>query len=508
MIQRIRFCMLTIFSAIVFSQLIFAEALASENTFQVRFAESIHNQPFTGRVYLIFTRSDREPRLGPSWFQPELFVSQDVVDWQPGEVLAFTPETKELLSFPKPMSEMKLADYHAQAVVRFNANAPQIGTAPGNGFSQVITIPADTAQKMPLLSIDKLVPEKPVKETRWSKLFKIRSPLLSKFHGQDTYFEATVLLPQSYYDQPERKYPVIYTIPGFGGDHLRGRRETPIAEQNAGGVEFIRVLLNPQCRYGHHVFADSANNGPVGKAFTTEFLPGLEKTYRAIPHQRARFLTGHSSGGWSSLWLQVTYPEVFGGTWSTAPDPVDFRDFQQINLYDQTSNMYRDAANQPRPIARMGQVPILWYESFSKMEQVLGHGGQLRSFEAVFSPRGKDGAPLKLYNRETGAIDAQVAESWKAYDIRLILETNWEQLAPQLAGKIHVFMGDQDTFYLEGATVLLKQSLDRLNGNITGDTVIEIHSGKTHSSLLTRELFLQMRKEMVESFLAHQAEFK
>ncbi|MDF1744604.1 MAG: alpha/beta hydrolase-fold protein [Gimesia sp.] len=504
MIQQFRFCVLTLLWALSLSLLVLAESHASENTFQVRFDESVHNQPFTGRVYLIFTRSQREPRMGPSWFQPEMFLSRDVVNWQPGEILDFTPKSKNLLSFPKPLAEMNLAKYRAQAVARFNDLEPNIGTAPGNGFSQVVSVPTDRNQKTPLFIIDKLVPRKTFKNTRWSKLIKVRSALLSEFHGRDTYLEATVLLPQSYYLQNQRKYPTIYSIPGFGGDHFRGRRETPVSEKNEDDVEFIRVFLNPRCRWGHHVFADSANNGPVGKALTTEFLPELEKTYRAIPHQRARFLTGHSSGGWSSLWLQVTYPDTFGGTWSTAPDPVDFRDFQQINLYDRNDNMYRNESKQARPIARMKQEPILWYESFSKMEHVLGHGGQLRSFEAVFSPRGKDGAPMKLYDRETGNINPNVAETWKAYDIRLILENNWKQLLPQLDGKIHVFMGDQDTFYLEGATILLKNSLDHLGGH----SVVEIHPGKNHSSLLSKNLLLRIRKEMVQSFLAHQSEIK
>ncbi|MAX38489.1 alpha/beta hydrolase-fold protein [Gimesia sp.] len=477
---------------------------AAENRFQVRFLKSIHPQPFTGRVYLIFTRSGREPRLGPSWFQPESFIARDVTNWQPGEVLDFHPETADLLSYPDPLAEMNLAGYRVQAVARFNPTDPKIGTAPGNGFSQVIQLTGASPALNPPLIIDQLVPEKPFTETAWIKYFRMRSPLLSKFHGQDTGFEASVILPQSYYQQPRRTYPVIYSIPGFGGDHQRSLPQAPIAEQNAGGVEFIRVHLNPQCRWGHHVFADSANNGPVGKAFTTEFLPELEKAFRAIPHSRARFLTGHSSGGWSSLWLQVTYPTLFGGTWSTAPDPVDFRDFQQINIYEPGNNVYRDKNNQPRPIARRGGQPILWFEPFAKMEQVLGPGGQLRSFEAVFSPRGADGEPLKLYDRETGAINAQVAEAWQAYDIRLILESNWKQLAPELAGKIHVFMGEQDTFYLNGATRLLKQALEQLDA----DAVVEIHQGRDHSNLLTRDLMLRIRAEMVQAFLKYQAEIQ
>lgn len=477
---------------------------AAEHHFQVSFLKSIHPEPFTGRVYLIFTKSNREPRFGPSWFQPESFIARDVTNWQPGELLELGPETKGLLSYPKPLAEMDLAGYHAQAVARFNTTDPKIGTAPGNGFSPARQLSGGLVANIPSFTIDQLVPEKTFTETQWIKYFKLRSPLLSKFHEQETGFEASVILPQSYYQQPQRKYPVIYSIPGFGGDHQRNLPQAPIAEQNPGGVEFIRVLLNPQCRWGHHVFADSATNGPVGKAFITEFLPELEKAFRAIPHSRARFLTGHSSGGWSSLWLQVTYPTVFGGTWSTAPDPVDFRDFQQINIYEPGSNVYRDAGNQLRPIARRGNQPILWFEPFAKMEQVLGPGGQLRSFEAVFSPRGADGEPLKLYDWETGAINKEVAEAWKAYDIRLILESNWKQLAPELAGKIHVFMGDQDTFYLNGATQLLKQTLEQLDA----DAVVEIHQGKNHSNLLTRELMLRIRAEMVQAFLNYQTEIQ
>lgn len=506
MIPPIR-SLLLLLSAFV-AQFQTSDATAAQQRFEVRFTKAVHPEPFTGRVYLFFTRSARDPRLGPSWFHPETFLARDVTNWKPGELLDFSAESPGLLAYPKAFSELNLDGFKVQAVARFNDRAPKIGTGPGNGYSQVISVPPGVTSKPPLLTIDSIVPAKPFQETRWSKQIKVHSDLLSKFHGRDTFLEASVLLPQSYYDQPQRKYPVIYSIPGFGGDHRRGIRDQPIAEQNAEGVEFIRVQLNPQCQWGHHVFADSATNGPVGEAFTTEFISALEKSFRAIPHPRARFLTGHSSGGWSSLWLQITYPDQFGGTWSTAPDPVDFRDFQQINIYEPGSNVYRDASGRPRPLGRRGGKTILWFEPFAKMEQVLGHGGQLRSFEAVFSPRGADGRPLKLYDRETGEVDPRVAETWKAYDIRLILEENWDNLGPRLNGKIHVFMGEEDTFYLTGAAVLLKLSLAELNQKRDAQTVVEIHPGKDHSTLMTRDLVMRIRREMVEAFLAHRAEIE
>ena len=102
---------------------------------------------------------------------------------------------------------------------------------------------------------------------------------------------------------------------------------------------------------------------------------------------------------------------------------------------------------------------LLWYRDFDVMEEALGPGGQLHSFEAAFSSRGSDGKPVRIWNRQTGAVNAEAAKAWEAYDIRLVLERNWPTLGPKLRGKLHVHMGDLDTFYLEGATRMLGESL-------------------------------------------------
>ncbi len=216
--------------------------------------------------------------------------------------------------------------------------------------------------------------------------------------------QCAVVLPASYYDQPQRRYPVIYMIPGFGGTYrtaLQYADQPPVTEE--GETDFIRVFLTGECKWGHHVFADSATNGPHGEALVWELIPEIDRRYRTIANRNGRFLYGHSSGGWSALWLMVNYPDVFGGVWSVSPDPVDFRDWQGINLYaDPPQNMYTDSAGSRRPIVRNGDQPVLWYDSFTQMDDTLKRGGQLRSFEAVFSPLGSERRAAQLWDRATG----------------------------------------------------------------------------------------------------------
>lgn len=463
--------------------------------FNVKLANQVRPEPFSGRVYIIFSQKNIQPRFGPDWFTPELFIAKDVKNWKAGDTLTFSSGKRDgLLAFPSAFESMDLAGYRAQAVARFNPHDREVGIGAGNGFSEVIKV-GQTGETYEL-TISDVAPSKKYKDNDWSKELRVRSELLSKFHSREVFQEGAVLLPASYAKEPDRRYPVIYTIPGFSGEHYAARIEQPIEETNSGNVEFIRVLLNPSCPLGHHVFADSANNGPYGRCLTEEFIPELDRRFRTIAEPSARFVTGHSSGGWSSLWLQITYPDFFGGVWSTAPDSVDFTDFNRVNLY-KDKNFYVDEKGEDRPIARVAGQVRLWLKSFASMEHTLGHGGQLHSFEAVFSDKGTDGLPQLIWNRDTGEIDHAVAKTWEKYDIRLILERNWKDLGPKLTGKVNVFMGSQDTFYLEGATINLKASLEKLGST----AVVEIHPGRDHSNLLAGDLRLRIRREMVESFL-------
>ncbi len=467
----------------------------SKLRFVVRFTPQVRSTPFTGRVLVMLGRPNGgEPRFGPNWFQPSPCFAIDVRGWQPGTELTMDDRA---LGYPEPLKALKPDDYTVQAVLDQQDESASVGSAPGNGYSKVVTAALDPAKPDRVeLNIDQVVSPRPFPETDRLKLVEIPSPLLTRFYGKPTLMRAAVMLPEDYDRKPARRYPVVYIIPGFGGTRFSAigwARNNPIYRD----FDAIDVMLDPDCYTGHHVFADSANNGPRGQALITELIPYIEKTYRAIGKPDARFLNGHSSGGWSSLWLQITYPDFFGGVWSTSPDPVDFHDFQQIDLYAPGENFYyTDRQGKLRPVARRGTEPVLFIKPFDEMETIQGHGGQLGSFEAVFSPRGRNGKPQQLWNRTTGAIDPKVAKAWEKYDISLTLERNWSTLGPKLRGKLHVWTGGLDTFYLNGAVERLKERLARLGS----DADIRIVPGKDHGSILAGGTWEKIAGEMKAEF--------
>jgi S-formylglutathione hydrolase FrmB len=226
----------------------------------------------------------------------------------------------------------------------------------------------------------------------------------------------------------------------------------------------IWVFLDHSGATGTNEFADSANNGPWGKALTEELIPALERQYAMDATTNGRFLTGHSSGGWSTLWLQVRYPKVFGGSWPTSPDPSDFHNFTNIDLYAPSANFYRDAKGQPIPLVRDHGKLIATMEQFARAEAVLGsYGGQIASFEWVFSPRGANGQPVPVFDRATGKVDPAVVAYWHDnYDVANIITRDAAALRRDLNGKIHLTVGTADTFYLDGPAHLLEAAMAKV----------------------------------------------
>lgn len=491
--------------------------------FRVQLDADMADGPIDGRLFVFLSQGERRPRPSPfNWARTDPFFGLDVRGFQPGTSRQIDDRAD---GYPDRLSRLPPGEYWVKALLDHDFYCPHPDLGVGNLYSGTQRLKLDPASSGTVeLFLEHVVEPEPFPETKWFKEVAIRSTRLSEFHGREVIERAAVALPPSYYAVPDRRYPVVYSIPGFGASHnisvpspgfgvttelgtihydlARVYSRGPLRPE-AGEVEFIWVLLSGQCKWGHHCYANSATNGPRGDALVYELIPHIDRKFRTVSAPTARFLTGHSSGGWSSLWLQVSYPQLFGGVWSSAPDAVDFRSFPQVNLYaDPPMNFYRDQKGRRRPIARRGTRPWLWAESFCRRDDCLGRGGLLRSFEAVFSPRGPDRLPRRLWDRETGCIDSDVARAWQKYDIRLLFEQNWGSLGPKLRGKLHIVVGELDTFYLEGAVRRLAETLRRLGS----DAQIEIIPGADHFSLATRDLRQKFRRQMSEVYLKNHSE--
>jgi hypothetical protein len=348
---------------------------------------------------------------------------------------------------------------------------------------------------------------KATEETEGIKLVHFESHLLSAFYGRPIEMRAIVALPAGYGTDPRRKYPTEYYVPGFGGTFERnahGAAASRKARIDAGYPAMVRVILPGMLPTGHHVFADSVNQGPWGRALVEELIPELERRFALAASPRARFLSGHSSGGWSSLWLQISHPDFFGGTWSTAPDPVDFRSFTTVDITPGSKdNFFRNRDGTPRMLMRDHSRDLFGLEEFIRYEDVSGDVSVLGTFEWVFSPRGPRGQPVPLIDRATGEQNPAMQRAWEKWDIRKVLEANWATLGPKLRGKLHVFAGDADTFHLNESLAFLCDFL-KTKWNKSDDATCELVPDKTHFDLLgdvkdPKSLLWRIEHEMAAS---------
>ena len=383
---------------------------------------------------------------------------------------------------------------------------------PGNLYSKpeklhfdpksVQTVRVSLTEKNPAVEdepkvVDKVVgwaganDEHAIVDNKWVKHIRIQSELLTKFWGRPTYLGAVVLVPDGWDEHPDAHYPVIVEQDHFNRDlpGVIAFRTTPPSDGLKGGElrvaksgyklyqdwtsgrlpRVIVVSIQHATPYFDDSYAvNSANVGPYGDAITQELIPQIEKQFRGIGQGWARSVYGGSTGGWESLASQVFYPDFYNGAWVFCPDVVDFRAYMTMNLYEDKNAFWVDGAfgNVPRPSVRKPDGLLLsTMEQMNRYELVQGthsrSGEQLDTWQAVFSSVGEDGYPKPVFNKRTGEIDHDVAKYWKDhYDLSAIMQRDWKTLGPKLAGKLHLYVGEADTFYLDRAVHLLKDFMD------------------------------------------------
>jgi enterochelin esterase-like enzyme len=470
------------------------EAPAPHTFFRVKAAETL-TAPIKGRLLLFLKAGSGDKEVSIDEFQPTAtwVAAQEIPRLEPGESVEVNADQ---VAFPKRFSELPAGLYEVQAVLDVEHNYNYGGRAPEDWISNVMTLagwkPGGPAE--PELVLDHHPEEDPQRKAAFEKLKasatadvaqlqEFESPALTRFWGKPTKIKAWVILPPDY-AKGKGTYPTVYWTHGFGGNIdgalVSGLR---IYERMKAGKmpPLIWVMLDESCAQGTHEFADSVNNGPWGAALTTEFIPRIEKKYRMDARRNGRFVQGHSSGGWASLQLQVNYPKVFGGTWSTSPDPSDFHDFTGIDLYAEHANVYHRPDGSPYPIMRDKGKVLATAEQFTELEQVLGpYGGQMTSFDWVFSPKSASGAPDAMFDRATGDVDPTVLAYWKEHwDLAHIVTAHWAERGVDLKGRIHVYVGTADTFYLDGAA----HKMDAVLKGLGADAHFTYIPDRTHFDL-------------------------
>lgn len=453
--------------------------------FEVTITPELAAQAPTGRLIVAIGqgtgRRGGEPRysIGSTGMNAPPFMGVDADSFSADKTI-IVDEKADIFPIAH-LSQLPAREYTVQAVLMTNRDI-YLHDSEGNLYSKPITVKIDPAQGgiVRLQLTEKVPPEQLPADTRTHKFIKMPSKLLSDFHGRPMFLRAGVVLPQDYYEQPDKKYPLRVHIGGYGTRYTRARGLRPSA--------MLTILLDGAGPYGDAYQVNSANNGPLGDAITQELIPMIEKQYRGIGQGYARFTDGGSTGGWVSLALQIFYPDFFNGCWSACPDPVDFRSYELINIY-QDDNAYVNRFGFERPAKRnINGDTIYTVRHECQVENVLGRGGRWNiggkdwsAWNATFGPRGDDGLPKPLWDPKTGKIDRSVTTHWEKYDLRLVVERNWATLGPKLNGKIHIWVGDADDYFLNNGVHLFKASVQRLS-NPKFDGVIEIVMRQPHTS--------------------------
>ena len=482
-------------------------------TFSVSFAKAQSDQNIDGRLLLLLsTDPSGEPRMqinnSP---QTQMIFGMDVDGMRPGQPVtiddsAFGYPVRHLHDVPPGEYNVQVVLHRYETFHRSDGHTVKLpmdrgegqhwNLAPGNLYSQPKKIALGAAPVA--IVLDQQIPPIPQPpDTKYIRHLKIQSRLLTKFWGRPMFLSANVLVPEGFDSHPDAHFPLMISEDHFNSDFDGFRTEPPdpslkpdysdrfhlagydrIQEEEAYkfyqqwmGPGFPRVLVaqinhaNPY--YDDSYAVNSANLGPYGDAIETELVPAIEKQFRGIGQGWARFVYGGSTGGWESLAVQVFYPDHYNGAFVACPDPVDFRAYTTINLYENKNAFYMLGAHEriAQPAVRdyLGRT-FATVAGVNQYELALGNharsGEQFDIWQAVFGPVAEDGYPKPIFDKETGVIDPSVAGYWKEhYDLSAIMQRDWPTLGPKLEGKLHIYVGSADTYFLTDAVYYLEDFL-------------------------------------------------
>lgn len=497
--------------------------------FSISVDKKFADGPFDGRIMLMIAKTnDPEPRFqisdGPSsqlifgitvdslQAGQEVLIDSTVFGYPVSSIKNIPPGDYYIQGFLNKYTTFNLANGHTVKLHKDQGEGQQWHSSPKNLFStpQKVTIDPAVGGNFKIVLSSEIPPIPDPVDTEYIKHIKIESKLLSEFWGRPMYLGANILLPHNWDKQPEAKYPLMifhghfpYTFGGFSqtppdpniepvySERFKINGYNKIVEEEAYNLykqwtgprfpRFIAIEIQHQNPYYDDSYAvNSANLGPYGDAITYELLPYIEEQFRGVGEGWGRFLYGGSTGGWEALAAQVFYPDEYNGCFAACPDPIDFRAYTVVNIYEDKNAYYLDGdynkTKRPGHRDYLGHVQST-IEEANHRELVIGgresrSGDQWDIWQAVYSPTGPNGYPRPIWDKMTGEIDREVANYWKEnYDLRYILERDWSKIGKKLEGKINIYCGDMDNYYLNNAVYLMEDFLEQTKDPYYGGEV-------------------------------------
>lgn len=480
----------------VLTTVLFLTPLAfAQPNFQVKIDPLlVGEKPRSGRVLVGLAPPGEEPDF-TNYRPPVLpILGADANNFTADKTITLDAST-DIFPITK-LIDLPAGEYSVQAIFAFNPDI-NLPNAPGNLYCDPIKVKLDPAQRtIVTLALTRTFPTLVPRESPTHKYLSIHSKLLSDFHGRPMNYRVGVVLPSNFNPERKDKYALLVDIGGFGTRYTDAEHITP-------DPRFVTIVPDGAGPFGDPYQVDSANNGPYGEALTKEVIPQIEKMFHCIGEPKARFTTGGSTGGWVSLALQLFYPDFFNGCWSQCPDSVTFERFELIDVYNEP-NAYVNRFGFDRPGTRTIDGDIIsTVRHECRLESVLGRGGRWElggrdwaSWNAVYGPKGKGGKPAPLWDGKTGAIERSVIEHWKKYDLKLLMLRNWKELGPKLAGgKINIWVGDSDDYFLNVAVRRLKDATLQLKDpKFDGTILIEARAGHSSGGWSRKQILDAMAK--------------
>jgi len=429
----------------------------STSTIQVKFNDSLYKENVSGKLIFLLSKDTTEQLI--YWVNPDNphpVYTYDIVNWNLKDTIVINLFVEE---WYKKFSELS-GNYVCRVLFDMNTEERSSFVAKDNGYSKKYNYHFNAENTKTLFfNIDKKFEGWVFKESETMKEVILKSKFLTEFWGKDIYIKSAVLLPENF-NLHNEDYQIVYILPGFASSHASVSYGTGQIDRygiNKVGKDKIFVFMNGEFFQGYHHFADSKNNGPWGKAFIEEFIPFINKTYGMNPDKSKNYLIGQSSGAWSAIWLLINYPNCFEHAFAASPDPIDFR-AHGFDIYKNNANYYY-----PKDVDSLGMEKGNKTKDLAKLEFVLNEFGQIRSWEATFSPKNEDGNIMFLFDRESGNINPTTAEYWSNYDISKIVNSNPDKYKEVVSKKLHIFVSNDDPYGLNKSVELFEDMLKNIN---------------------------------------------